>query len=194
MIHLIRPFDQLAMGTVTRWHTLRTARAQTIGEHTQRVTMIAVTLGRALDEFTDLLELEVRRLVEWHDLHETVFGDMPHPVKRWLLDHEALDFDLAADAAFCGRRGVTSPFAHASHLAKALVRVADRLEGACFYWQEGLTLWDPEIGEVKPFIVRTALQVAMRELPEVPGPVCDYLVEAGVPADLVISLREGIAA
>ena len=194
MIHLVRSFDQMAMGTVTRWHTLRTARAQTVAEHTQRVTMIAVTLGHAFASFNDHLELEVRRLVEWHDLHETVFGDMPHPVKRWLLDSEALDFDVAADAAFCDQRGITSPFAHASFLARALVTVADRLEGACFYWQEGLTLWDPEMGHVPTFIVRTAVKVLMRELPEAAEVAASYLVEATVPADLVMKMREELAA
>ena len=196
MIHLIRPFDQMALGTVTRWHTLRTARQQTVSEHTQRVTMIAVTLGRSMapHHFDDQTELEVRRLVEWHDLHESVFGDMPHPVKRWLLDSEALDFDLAADAAFCEQRGVTSPFAHASHLAKALVRVADRLEGACFYWQEGLSMWDPELGHVPTAIVRTAMKVLLRELPEVAEVACTDLVEATVPADLVVGMREELAA
>ncbi len=193
MIHLIRPYDQMALGIVSRWHTLRTARAQTVAEHTQRVTMIAVTLAKSLS-VDPLLELEVRRLAEWHDLHESVFGDMPHPVKKWLLDEESLDFDLAADAAFCAQRQVCSPFVHASGLAKALVRVADRLEGACFYWQEGLTLWDPEVGEVRPYIVLVALRVAQRELPQLLDLVCTYLEESGVPADLVVSLREGAAA
>ena len=192
MIHLLRPYDHLAMGTVTRWHTLRTARAQTVAEHTQRVTMIAVTLGRHLS-VDPLLELEIRRLAEWHDMHETVFGDMPHPVKKWLLEAESLDFDAAADAAFCERRGVASPFTHASILAKRVVAVADRLEGACFYWQEGLTLWDPEVGDLKPFIVYTALKAAKGGLPEVVELVSSYLVEAGVPADMVEGFREVLA-
>ena len=192
MIHLLRPYDQLATGTVSRWHTLRTARVQTVAEHTQRVTMIAVTLGRHLSSDA-LLELEIRRLAEWHDLHETVFGDMPHPVKKWLLEFESLDFDLAADAAFCEQRGIKSPFVHASFLAKKALAVADRLEGACFYWQEGLTLWDPEVGELRPFIVKTALRAAQANLPEAMELVSSYLVEAGVPADLVMELRESAA-
>lgn len=195
MIHHVRPYYQLAMGSVTRWHTLRVARNQTIAEHSQRVAMMAVTLGQRMGyEFTERMELEVRRLAEWHDLHEVVFGDMPHTTKRWLLDAEALDFDLVAEAAFCAKLGIESPFAHASHVAKALVRVADRLEGACFYWQEGLTMWDPEEGHLPTAILKVAMRVLMRELPQVADVACEFLVDATVPADLVQGLREELAA
>ena len=45
MIQNLTPYDILATGTVTRWHTLRTARQQTLAEHAARVAKLAVWLG-----------------------------------------------------------------------------------------------------------------------------------------------------
>lgn len=191
MIHLVPPYYQLATGTVTRWHTFRTEREQSIAEHSARVTMIAVSLGHALgpSRFLAQDELEVRRLSEWHDIHEVEFGDMPHPVKSWLLEFESLDFDRAADAAFAARLGLASPMLEARHLSLALVAVADRLEGACFYWQEGRTQWHPDLGHVPTAIVRTALKVTLRMMPELVDTALGYLEQATVPADLLMTLR-----
>src|SRR5512133_1819832 len=45
MIQNLTPYDILATGTVVRWHTLRTARQQTLADHKARVALLAVWLG-----------------------------------------------------------------------------------------------------------------------------------------------------
>ena len=183
MIQHLSPYDILATGCVTRWHTLRTARAQTIAEHSARVAKLAVWLGHRLPlgRFGAMDELELLRLALIHDVPETQFGDVPNPSKLALNRLEVMDYDALVDGVFWGDRGVPNPMATGSDLVLRLLRLADVLEAACFYWQEGLTLHRPNVRDLKLAIVSEALAVLSRTLPELLDAVEEVLDAAGVP-------------
>lgn len=70
-------------GHVTRWHSVRTARAQTLAEHQYLVTMIATEIAEQV--FGEGLSVEMRcALMNYtlrHDTPELIIGDIPTPAK-----------------------------------------------------------------------------------------------------------------
>ena len=196
MIQNLHPFDILATGNVTRWHTVRTARAQTLAEHKGRGALLAVWLGHRLPvgHFGAQDELEVLRLFLLHDMPETQNGDMPNPSKQGLNHLRDIDYDDLMDGLFWQARGVSNPMATASDLARSLLRVADVLEAACFYWMEGLTERRPGQEALKLVIVREAMGMVAQAFPLLLTTVGEVLLAAGVPIDLIEEIEREVAA
>lgn len=204
MIQNLHPYDILALGSVIRWHTLRTYRYQTLAEHKARVACLGVWLGHRLPlgQFGHMDELEVFRAALTHDMPETQFGDMPNPVKRiineWLgeLPGEpgAQDFDTQMGQWFWHARGVVDPMTLLGETAGKLLKVADVLEAACFFWVEGLTLRRPGTGHLPTLIVREALSICAQELPCLMTAAGEVLLASNVPLDLIEEIeKEGAA-
>ena len=196
MIQRLDPYDILAIGQVTRWHTVRTARPQTLADHKARVALLAVWLGHRLPvgRFGAQDELEVLRLALLHDVPETAFGDVPNPSKQALNRLETMDYDALVDGVFWQERGTANPMATASDLALRLLRVADVVEAAAFYWTEGLTKARPGCPNLHAAILAEAFGATRRQLPDLLMAVGEVMVAAEVPADLVARLVEGLAA
>lgn len=204
MIQNLHAYDILALGQVGRWHTVRTARVQTLAEHKARVAMLAVWLGHRLPvgRFGHLDELEVLRAALLHDVPETQFGDMPNPAKQainaWLGEIPgepgAQDFDTQVGARFWAARGVEDPMVRVGETAGKLLKVADVLEAAAFYWVEGLTKRRPGAGHLPTVIVREALGVCARELPELLTFAGEVLLAADVPVDLIEEIEGEVRA
>lgn len=202
MIQHLHPYDILALGSVIRWHTLRTARHQTLADHKARVALLAVWLGHRLPvgRFGHQNELEVLRAALLHDVPETQFGDMPNPAKQvinaWLGElpgePDAQDFDTQVGERFWAARGATDPMAQVGEVAGKLLKVADVLEAACFYWTEGLTLRRPGAGHLPTLIVREALGICAKELPELLTPAGEVLLAATVPVELVEEIEREV--
>ncbi len=80
--------DIARSGHVTRWHSVRCARSQTLAEHHYLVAMIARELMQRI--FGDRLSAETRLCVlEYallHDAPELLMGDLPSPLKRRIAD------------------------------------------------------------------------------------------------------------
>jgi 5'-deoxynucleotidase len=191
MIQNLHPYDILALGSVVRWHTLRTARAQTLADHKARVALLAVWLGHRLPvgRFEAHVELALLRLALLHDIPETQFGDVPNPSKQTLNRLETMDYDAVVDGVFWQARGVENPMATAHNLPLSLLKIADVLEAAAFYWTEGLTMRRPGTGHLPTAIVREALVVVQRELPELLNASEEVLAAADVPENLLEQLR-----
>lgn len=204
MIQNLHPYDILALGGVTRWHTLRTSRPQTLAEHKARVALLGVWLAHRLPvgRFGALDELELLRAALLHDVPETQLGDMPNPAKQaindWLGETPgevgAQDYDTQMEGAFWGARGVSNPMAALTGTVRALLRVADVLEAAAFYWMEGITLQRPGSGHLPTAIVHEALAVVARELPELQSQAGEVLLAAGVSIELIEAIERELAA
>lgn len=75
--------DLARAGHVTRWHSVRVGRPQTLAEHHYLVSMFTNKLAKdILPDITDTDRLQMVEYAMWHDLPEIICGDLPSPLKR----------------------------------------------------------------------------------------------------------------
>ncbi|MDT0618512.1 MAG: YfbR-like 5'-deoxynucleotidase [Salinisphaeraceae bacterium] len=139
--HTLRLRDIARMAHVTRWHTVRTARDQTLAEHLYIVTMISHELARRVlgDRLTDQDRLAVYDWALRHDTPEIITGDVPTPTKHQLgkmyTDQSPLDLleeSVCRDFTEAKNRVRDTPL-------KILVKLADIAEAIVFLNVESVT-------------------------------------------------------
>lgn len=71
-------------GHVTRWHSVRTLRNQTLAEHHYMVSMLVNKMAKEIpsDPLTDSERLLLIEYAMWHDTPELLMGDLASPLKR----------------------------------------------------------------------------------------------------------------
>lgn len=132
---------------VTRWQIVKTAKHQSVAEHSFMVAMITRRLANAI--FDQNQNEEKRIAVEyalWHDLPEVFTGDMATPIKNYIRSNTtpvegvtdvftAVEMDLAGPEF-----QEISGTAHMAYPdAVAVVKLADIMEGIKFLDQNALT-------------------------------------------------------
>jgi 5'-deoxynucleotidase len=132
--------DIARSGHVTRWHSVRCARNQTLAEHHYLVTMITRELmqrilGDSLSAETRLLVLEYALT---HDAPELLMGDLPSPLKRRIAEVAgetdpliAIEREIAPEIA--ERKAALKGSAMA-----LIVKLADLMDGCLFIHEEGI--------------------------------------------------------
>ncbi|MEN8199178.1 MAG: YfbR-like 5'-deoxynucleotidase [Thermodesulfobacteriota bacterium] len=76
--------DLARSGHVTRWHSVRTSRDQTLAEHHYMVTRISNRLAKDIlgPDLDDSGLLQIMDYASLHDTPELLMGDLPSPLKR----------------------------------------------------------------------------------------------------------------
>lgn len=76
--------DLARSGHVTRWHSVRTSRDQTLAEHHYMVTRISNRLAKVIlgPHLSDSSLLQIMEYASLHDTPELLMGDLPSPLKR----------------------------------------------------------------------------------------------------------------
>jgi 5'-deoxynucleotidase len=76
--------DLARSGHVTRWHSVRTSRDQTLAEHHYMVTRISNRLAKDIlgADLDDSGLLKIMEYASLHDTPELLMGDLPSPLKR----------------------------------------------------------------------------------------------------------------
>lgn len=71
-------------GHVTRWHSVRTLRNQTLAEHHYMVSMFVNKMAKEIpvDPISDSERLLLIEYAMWHDTPELLMGDLASPLKR----------------------------------------------------------------------------------------------------------------
>ena len=152
--------DQLRRGaTVTRYHTHRVLRPQSVGEHSHGVALIALELWReTFWRKTYASELPPAWLLLAaleHDLAEGQVGDMPSPAKR---RHPALHAALTNAELAESERLELGAHEHLGPEASDILRMADQLEFLCYALDER-RLGNTDMGRV---FARGALGIRKR--------------------------------
>jgi len=80
--------DLARSGHVTRWHSVRTSRNQTLAEHHYMVTRISNKLAKEIlgPDLKDSHLLQIMEYASLHDTPELLMGDLPSPLKQH-IDH-----------------------------------------------------------------------------------------------------------
>lgn len=137
------------MAYVPRWTILRRNRTQNLAEHSYYVTLYADQIARMIEWEGDMSEL--MRYCLYHDLDETVTGDIPGPAKRSAWDKEKAEERISPVMTAKYGSDVIDTRRLASLEVKAIVSAADAVEEVCYLSEEilsGNSVWvEPVIKE-----------------------------------------------
>lgn len=113
--HLLRLSD------VKRWHTIRTAKEDTVGDHTFRVIVLYIEIMARLER-----AINVKELIEvlTHDYGEDVYGDVPTPALS--LGVERPEAEVGAKHFLGLAPGMTW------YTERMVLKVADKLDAFMF--------------------------------------------------------------
>ena len=159
--------DLSRAGHVTRWHTVRTVRQQTLAEHLYLVTVVAQAM---LEKVSDQAPSNSDRwkLASWtlrHDSPELVLGDIPTPMKHLIRQNSEGDVltkiedDVCADFAR-SRKRVENCY------LEVVAKLADLADAICFIAVEGTNDHAKVIEEKTQVLFDKKIERALKDYPE----------------------------
>lgn len=133
--------DLSRAGHVTRWHTVRTSREQTLAEHLFMVAMLTNKLAKDIlgKEISDSDRLQLLEYALWHDTPELLLGDLPSPLKRRIEgicpdNNPIIEIERQIAPWLIKMQGkIKKNKAHAT-----IVKCADLIDAILFISQEGI--------------------------------------------------------
>ena len=121
------------MAYVPRWAIARRNRQQYLAEHSYFVTVYADQVARLIEWKGDFAEL--MRYALYHDLDETITGDIPGPAKRAGWDKKAT-YEFDDTMTYKYGWDVCRTRQNAKEDVKAIVSLADSLDEVCYLCEE----------------------------------------------------------
>jgi len=122
---------------IPRWAIARRNRQQYLAEHSYFVTVYADQIARMIDWKGDFAEL--MRYALYHDLDETVTGDIPGPAKRAAWRKEGIEETLNDVMTRKYGWDICYTRSRATGDAKAIVSAADSIDEVCYLCEEMLS-------------------------------------------------------
>ncbi|WP_051305613.1 YfbR-like 5'-deoxynucleotidase [Desulfogranum mediterraneum] len=134
--------DLARSGHVTRWHSVRTSRDQTLAEHHYMVTRISNKLAKEIfaSALTDRGLLQIMEYASLHDTPELLMGDLPSPLKRHLeqLCGEDNPLEAIEDAIAPWLRQMKEDMRREHPEYLLVVKLADIIDALVFITEEGI--------------------------------------------------------
>jgi len=134
--------DLARSGHVTRWHSVRTSRDQTLAEHHYMVTRISNRLAKGIigPDLTDSALLQIMEYASLHDTPELLMGDLPSPLKRHIekLSGDANPIEAIEQeiAPWLFEMKAVMKDTHPEHLI--IIKLADIIDALVFIIDEGI--------------------------------------------------------
>ncbi len=131
---------------VNRWNILRRIRNQSVAEHGYYVAIYAPQVARLVEWEGDYATLIEAALI--HDLFEGRSGDFPSPFKQQVVNRDKYN-DMEYDyfrQNFPHLLGTLTQL-HLNKTIKAIIRVADRMEG-CIWLAGELAMGNSYVGTI----------------------------------------------
>jgi len=134
--------DLARSGHVTRWHSVRTFRDQTLAEHHYMVARISFTLAKKIlgPDIDDSGLLKILDYALLHDTPELLTGDLPSPLKRHIdqvcAGDNPLDQIEDAIAPWLHKMKLYMQQKHPEYLK--VVKLADIIDALIFISSEGV--------------------------------------------------------
>jgi 5'-deoxynucleotidase len=134
--------DLARSGHITRWHSVRTSRDQTLAEHHYMVTRISNRLAKDVfgPDLDDSGLLQIMEYASLHDTPELLMGDLPSPLKRHIEQISGADNPIEAIEAEIAPWLIEMKNEiwkhHPEHLV--VVKLADLIDAILFIEHEGI--------------------------------------------------------
>lgn len=179
-----RPFasDLRDMAYVPRWAIARRNRQQYLAEHSYFVAVYADQIARMIEWKGDFAEL--LRVALYHDIDETITGDIPGPAKRAAWNKGRAEETFGPLMRDKYGSDVVDLRSFASGEVRAIVSAADSIDEVAYLYEEvmlGNTWVSPVLKEAK-----ARLSKRWKELPAHPD-LLDHLYEQYV---MTISIHQ----
>lgn len=134
--------DLARSGHITRWHSVRTSRDQTLAEHHYMVTRISNRLAKDIfgPDLDDSGLLQIMEYASLHDTPELLMGDLPSPLKRHIEQISGANNPIETIEAEIApwlieiKNGIRQQ--HPEHLV--VVKLADLMDAILFIEHEGI--------------------------------------------------------
>lgn len=129
MTHIFNELDH-RLSVVTRWSVVQTIRKQSVAEHSYNVALIALRIAENWFQITSQkLQLAILKRAIFHDWWESVTGDPPTYMKRF-IDEESAFKEFANYLS----EGVDQDIDY--DIVKYIVKIADYIDSTVFLYME----------------------------------------------------------
>ncbi len=172
--------DLARSGHITRWHSVRTSRDQTLAEHHYMVTRISNRLAKDILG-PDLDDSGLLRIMEYASLHDTpelLMGDLPSPLKRHIEQICGADNPIetieAEIAPWLIEMKNEIQQHHPEHLV--IIKLADMIDAILFIEHEGIGNHAREVAKGLKEQFRGKVGEARRDYPDYSWKIAEKLL------------------
>lgn len=162
--------DLARSGHVSRWHSVRTSRDQTLAEHHYMVTRISNRLAKDIlgSDLDDSGLLQIMEYASLHDTPELLMGDLPSPLKRHIEQISGENNPITAIeneiAPWLTEMKAVIRRTHPEYLL--IVKLADIMDALVFITDEGIGAHAGKVVQILEKMLTDKLDQAEEEFPQ----------------------------